>query len=177
MSIATLNRKTKEKYHSASVGRKQFSLNGPHRNQGWVGQESLSRSTYINNFSNNSNIVKPSVLSSTAVLEKIVHPSILNSTVIVKDKKLVLPLNVVKNVQPSTQSDRMIACRKILLNKISKIPVPTTKTTTTSSSTTTTSTSTSVKIGGIKEKCFTTKKIGSISYSDHLFGLAKASCT
>ena len=88
-----------------------------------------------------------------------------------------MPKISMKNVQPSTQSDRMIACRKLIfLNKISKIPVPTNKSTT-STSTTTSTTSTSVKIGGIKEKCFTTKKIGSVRYSDHLFGLAKASCT
>jgi hypothetical protein len=44
MSIATLKRKTQTKYNNMSVGEKQFSLNGTLRNQGYVGQTSLSRS-------------------------------------------------------------------------------------------------------------------------------------
>lgn len=44
MSIATLKRKTNTQYNNMSVGQKQFSLNGGHRSQGWVGQTMLSRS-------------------------------------------------------------------------------------------------------------------------------------
>ena len=44
MSIATLKKKTQHKYKTASVGYKQFSLNGSHCSQGYVGQTSLSRS-------------------------------------------------------------------------------------------------------------------------------------
>jgi len=44
MSIATLKRKTAAKYNNVSVNVPQFSLNGGYRNQGWVGQTSLSRS-------------------------------------------------------------------------------------------------------------------------------------
>jgi hypothetical protein len=44
MSIATLKRKTSEKYNNSSVGYKNFSINGTTRNQGYVGQTSLSRS-------------------------------------------------------------------------------------------------------------------------------------
>ena len=45
MSIATLKRKTQAKYNNMSVGAPGgFSLNGTHRNQGYVGQTSLSRS-------------------------------------------------------------------------------------------------------------------------------------
>ena len=45
MSIATLKRKTQTKYNNMSVGSNQgFSLNGVFRNQGYVGQTSLSRS-------------------------------------------------------------------------------------------------------------------------------------
>lgn len=44
MSDATLKRKTLAKYNNNSVGMAQFSLNGGHRNQGWVGQTNLSRS-------------------------------------------------------------------------------------------------------------------------------------
>ena len=45
MSIATLKRKTQTKYNNMSVGSTQgFSLNGVFRNQGYVGQTSLSRS-------------------------------------------------------------------------------------------------------------------------------------
>ena len=45
MSIATLKRKTAAKYNNSSVNSKEgFSLNGGYRNQGYVGQTSLSRS-------------------------------------------------------------------------------------------------------------------------------------
>jgi hypothetical protein len=45
MSIATLKKKTQAKYsHNMSTGHSGFSLNGTHRNQGYVGQTSLSRS-------------------------------------------------------------------------------------------------------------------------------------
>ena len=45
MSIATLKRKTQTKYNNMSVDSKTgFSLNGTLRNQGYVGQTSLSRS-------------------------------------------------------------------------------------------------------------------------------------
>jgi hypothetical protein len=44
MSIATLKRKSNTKYNNMSVGQNGFSLNGTHRNQGYIGQTSLSRS-------------------------------------------------------------------------------------------------------------------------------------
>ena len=44
MSIATLKKKTQHKYNCVSVGRNQFSLNGTHRSQGYVGQDTVSRS-------------------------------------------------------------------------------------------------------------------------------------
>tara|TARA_B100000282_G_C31709201_1_gene480238 strand:- start:15 stop:599 length:585 start_codon:yes stop_codon:yes gene_type:complete len=42
MSLATLKKKTNAKYNNLSVGQ-GFSLNGVHRNQGYIGQTSLSR--------------------------------------------------------------------------------------------------------------------------------------
>ena len=44
MSIVTLKKKTTVKYNNMSVSQPLFSLNGTHRNQGFVGQTSLSRS-------------------------------------------------------------------------------------------------------------------------------------
>ena len=44
MSIATLKKKTQAKYNNLSVNSPQFSLQGTHRNQGYVGQTSLTRS-------------------------------------------------------------------------------------------------------------------------------------
>jgi len=44
MSIATLKKKTEAKYKNSSVGQRQFSINGTLRNQGYIGQTSLSRS-------------------------------------------------------------------------------------------------------------------------------------
>lgn len=45
MSIATLKKKTYAKYNNSSVGLPHFSINGTLRNQGYVGQTSLSRFT------------------------------------------------------------------------------------------------------------------------------------
>ena len=44
MSIATLKKKTNQKYNSMSVGRTGFSIIGTHRSQGFVGQNLISRS-------------------------------------------------------------------------------------------------------------------------------------
>lgn len=44
MSIVALKRKTQAQYKNVSVGQSNFSLNGTHRNQGFIGQTSLSRS-------------------------------------------------------------------------------------------------------------------------------------
>ena len=44
MSIATMKKKSLQKYNVMSTGYKNFSINGAYRNQGWVGQTTLSRS-------------------------------------------------------------------------------------------------------------------------------------
>jgi len=43
MSIVTLKRKTQAKYNNSSVGESQFSINGTHRSQGYVGQDTRGR--------------------------------------------------------------------------------------------------------------------------------------
>ncbi len=52
MSIATLKRKTAAKYNNNSVGL-GFALNGTHRNQGYVGQTSLSRTVISSKMNGN----------------------------------------------------------------------------------------------------------------------------
>src|SRR6056300_493379 len=95
MSIVALKRKTAAKYNNVSVGVPQFSINGGFRNQGWVGQTSLSRSliktpyrgatprgyggccgTYnvsivkpLEPCTNNSEVIKPSVVSTDGMLD------------------------------------------------------------------------------------------------------------
>ena len=44
MSLATLKKKTAAKYNNMSTNRSAFSLNGTHRSQGYVGQDTLGRS-------------------------------------------------------------------------------------------------------------------------------------
>lgn len=96
MSIATLKKKTQSKYNNNSVNTPQFSLNGTYRNQGYIGQTSLSRSlprslaigpvmkghggccgTYpsippiVSIYSTENNqVVKPSVLSYSGMIAK-----------------------------------------------------------------------------------------------------------
>ena len=93
MSIATLKRKTKTKYNNMSVGTQGFSLNGGFRNQGYVGQTSLSRSlprtlqqgyggccgTY-----NNASVVMSSVTCTED--PKIVKKSVLNTSGMLRSK-------------------------------------------------------------------------------------------
>lgn len=96
MSIATLKKKTESTYKIMSSGVPQFSLNGTLRNQGYVGQTSLSRSlpktlmkgnvacghggscgNYYNapivqsavTSLNDANVVKPSVITNAGMLE------------------------------------------------------------------------------------------------------------
>ena len=96
MSLATLKKKTAHKYNNNSVNR-TFSINGTHRNQGYIGQTSLSRTLIhtpkkndvaqghgsccgmypVQNIKNSSictteksNVVKSSVLSSRGMLAK-----------------------------------------------------------------------------------------------------------
>lgn len=107
MSLATLNRKTKEKYNNASVGKKQFSLHGIHRNQGWVGQTSLCRSTYVNTFSNNNN--------------NIIKPSVVNASLVMKKKTLVKPFTIVKQPKYVSQSDHTVASRNFTLSEFSRL--------------------------------------------------------
>ena len=53
MSIATLKKKTNQKYNTMSVDKKQFSLNGGSRSQGYVGQSNLMRSYPMTKFRGN----------------------------------------------------------------------------------------------------------------------------
>jgi hypothetical protein len=99
MSIVTLKKKTQAQYNNASVGRPNFSLNGTLRNQGYVGQTSLSRTILktpmrgnvacghggccgkfdksrmflsvnpIANTLNNTKVIKPSVINTSGMIE------------------------------------------------------------------------------------------------------------
>jgi hypothetical protein len=97
MSIATLKKKTQAKYNNLSVGQPHFSINGTLRNQGYVGQTSLSRFTSRTLYNgiyprghggccgtfkigqtvrsgilplNNPNVIKSSVISNKGMLEE-----------------------------------------------------------------------------------------------------------
>ena len=110
MSLATLNRKTKEKYKTASVGKQQFSINGSYRNQGWIGQTSLSRTTYVSNLNNMHNVIKPSVINSTMAVTKKIQQK---------------PFTVLKTNKTINQSDLLASRRRICLDDFSKIVVST----------------------------------------------------
>jgi hypothetical protein len=98
MSIVTLKRKTQTQYKNMSANKPHFSLNGTLRNQGYVGQTSLSRTllktpmrgnvpcghggccgTFKNQLIlsvnpiavtlNNSNVIKPSVINTLGMID------------------------------------------------------------------------------------------------------------
>jgi hypothetical protein len=96
MSIATLKKKTAQKYNTMSVDKKQFSLNGGSRSQGYVGQSNLMRRFPMTNYrgntarghgglngsynqtnvisginyQNDSTIIKPSVVGTSGMIAK-----------------------------------------------------------------------------------------------------------
>lgn len=97
MSLATLKRKTQHKYNNNSVNQTNFSINGGYRNQGYIGQTSISRTnlrtpasgiamhghgsccgnydvnplkTSSINTTEDSSVIKPSVLGTRGMLQK-----------------------------------------------------------------------------------------------------------
>ena len=117
MSIATLKRKTQTKYNNMSVGTQGFSLNGGFRNQGYVGQTSLSRSlprtlqqgyggccgTY-----NISPIVKSGI--TTTEDNRVIKASVLSTKGMLKRRLSCNPCNVVKpdsNLNANTQGEHI----------------------------------------------------------------------
>jgi hypothetical protein len=124
MSIATLKKKTQAKYNNLSVGLPRFSINGTLRNQGYVGQTSLSRFTSRTLYNgiyprghggccgtfkigqtvqsgilplNNPNVIKASVVSTKGMIEE--ELKCLNSLRIQNWKKK-LPTRTVNTVKP-----------------------------------------------------------------------------
>ena len=107
MSIVTLKKKTQNKYNNMSVGVQQFSLNGTHSNQGYVGQTSLSRSlprtlakgnTLKGYGGTNGNfVIKPSVISAVTSTE---DPTIVKSSVLSNDGMISTHYRWIKRPQP-----------------------------------------------------------------------------
>jgi hypothetical protein len=92
MSIATLKRKTQTQYNNMSVGEKNFSLNGTHRNQGFIGQTMLSRSLPRSLMNGNTlrghggccgtYRIMPNIVSAVSTTEDstIIKPSVMNNS-------------------------------------------------------------------------------------------------
>jgi len=140
MSIATLKRKSFTQYNNMSVNQKNFSLNGTHRSQGYVGQTMLSRSlprtlqkgyggTY--GFYKNVPVVMSSVFSTENI--NVVKPSVINEKGLLHDSKhnwvfRPAPITSVKpddHINLTTQQDHIEIMRK---KNLACIPKPTNKT-------------------------------------------------
>ena len=84
MSIATLKKKTNAKYNNVSVGYNQFSINGSHRSQGYIGQESLSRSLPITHFRGSVPNRKENIFYGSGIVSlndpKVVKPTVMNTS-------------------------------------------------------------------------------------------------
>jgi len=142
MSIATLKKKTKQLYHSQSVGVKNFSLNGTHRSQGWVGQTSLSRSLSrtlaLGNTVrghggfNGTYIIRPSVISGLVNWNDntVIKPSVGNSMEMLETRNKCLrhfdcptkknSINIVKK-QSNNQTDYISRLSKCALSKFDMV--------------------------------------------------------
>ena len=125
MSIVTLKKKTATKYNCMSVGTKTgFSLNGTHRNQGYVGQTMLSRSlprTLARGATQRGNggccgkfFLQPPVISAVTSTEnpQVVKPSVLSNDGMIATKyrwiRRPAPITSVKgdnNQNRNTQQD------------------------------------------------------------------------
>ena len=109
MSLATLKKKTQSKYNNMSVGVKQFSLNGTHRSQGYVGQTMLSRSlprtlargnTLRGYGGTNGHFIQyPSVISAVTSTE---DPTVVKSSVLSNDGMIATQYRWIKRPQPFT---------------------------------------------------------------------------
>ena len=109
MSIVTLKKKTQSRYNNMSVGVKQFSLNGTHRSQGYIGQTMLSRSlprtlargnTLRGYGGTNGNFIQhPSILSAVTSTE---DPSIVKPSVLSNDGMITTQYRWIKRPQPFT---------------------------------------------------------------------------
>jgi hypothetical protein len=142
MSIATLKKKTGQLYHAQSTGYRNFSLNGVHRSQGWVGQTSLSRSlprtlargntVRGNGGLNGTYIVHPSILSGLVDWNdtSVVKPSVGNSMEMLETRNKCLrrfdcptkkkDINIVKK-QSNNQKDYIERLSKCALAKFDTI--------------------------------------------------------
>ena len=109
MSVATLKKKTQTKYNNMSVGVKQFSLNGTHRIQGYVGQTMLSRSlprtlakgnTLRGYGGTNGHFIQhPSILSAVTSTE---DPNEVKPSVLSNDGMIATQYRWIKRPQPFT---------------------------------------------------------------------------
>ena len=134
MSIATLKRKTHAKYNNSSVNTGEgFSLNGTHRNQGYVGQTSLSRS--LSRTLMKGNVVRghggccgtynitPIVQSGITTTEnsRVIKSSVLSTKGMLRKRLLCNPCNVVKPTQnPMTN---IVEYRKKEITKCTSTPI------------------------------------------------------
>jgi len=145
MSIATLKRKTQVKYNNLSVGRPHFSINGTLRNQGYVGQTSLSRSlprTLFNGIYprghggccgtfkigqtvqsgilplNDPNVIKPSVISSKGMIEE--ELNCLNSLRVQRWNKKLPQRSVTMNVVKPDNNQHQVDQGNYIENKAKK---------------------------------------------------------
>lgn len=128
MSIVTLKNKSKQRYNSMSVGRKQFSLNGGVRSTGYVGQDNLSRhfpmtpmrgnvsrghgghlgsyhrTNIVSGISNqnDSNVIKSSVVGTYGMIRKKYKWDMLSSTKPDVNMNLNYESSYIKNLEKTT---------------------------------------------------------------------------
>jgi hypothetical protein len=140
MSIVALKKKTNAQYKNMSSGVQQFSLNGTHRSQGYVGQTSLSRSlprtlakgNTLRGYGGTDGhfYLKPSVLSGITSTEdlKIIKPSVLSNTGMISTQYRWIdrpqPFVSVKNDDnhnTNTQQDYIVKIKKSI-NMYGNIP-------------------------------------------------------
>lgn len=131
MSIATLKRKTAAKYNNSSVNSKEgFSLNGGYRNQGYVGQTSLSRSLPRTLMKGNTirghggcwgtYRISPIIQSGVTSTEdnSVIKKSVINTKGMLADRFCDDPCNVVKpdsSLNANTQGEFIARKQKICL--------------------------------------------------------------
>jgi hypothetical protein len=121
MSLATLKRKTAAKYNNMSVGHANFSLNGTHRSQGYVGQTLVSDTGLL--CTNDPNVVKSSVGTSSSHVQAQHFQSTRNGVSMVKPDSN----HIVKTQNVYIEKSRKLAiaaCANTEKNAPSKTLIP-----------------------------------------------------
>jgi hypothetical protein len=134
MSIVTLKRKTYAKYNNNSVSHLNFSLNGTHRSQGYVGQDTRGRSLPKTIMKGNTPkghggccgkyLIKPIVQSAVTSLNNpsVIKPSVLGTYGLIETKyRWIDRPQPFSTTKPNSSFSKIVGTQQQYIEKLSKL--------------------------------------------------------